>query len=207
MFKMYQKDNLKLFVGVVEGDPIRIERDDGLIVMITLKDYQNERIKIYFRNNRTTRQEMRADRIINAKVCDGTFLTVLATCSDPKEESATGLDFKFRGCWKFKTEGDKYTSVIMGVACRPRAPADGMFCITIPLDEYENGKIVTKWIDVSFYDTDGKGEARKCAAFASRVLHGTDRPWVAVCGGSIKTSEYKDKLVYSMIGYRITRRP
>lgn len=209
MYSAYVKDNLKLFVGVVAGEPKRWERDGRVAMVVTLKDYQGEFINIYFNNGEpgSPRNEMRADRIVNARVSDGAFLTVLAKCTDPEEKTATGLDFKYRGMWTFEKDGVRPTTVLMGVACRPRSPKDNMFVITIPVESMVNGTKSTTWYDVTFFDSEYNGKKRENAKTARRILQGSEKATVVVIGGAVNEREYNGDIYHGMIAYRITKKP
>lgn len=220
MYYACQKGNMKLYVGVVEGEPQRWERDGKVAMIVTLKDYQGERIKIFFRNDEagSPKVKMLADRVVNAKVHDGIFMTALATCSDPEEKTATGLDFKYRGRWTFTGDDGLVTTVLAGYATRPRKRKEGMFSFTIPVDEVRNGESYTMWCDVTFFDADRNGNdtgrAKKAEMLVDPPKYGNkddsekkNNPFVVVTGGAVKESLFNDKPTYSMIGWSITKRP
>ena len=208
MYSVYVKDNLKLFVGVVEGEPERIEHNGVTKMVVTLRDYQGERVKVYFANEgrEAGRAKMLADRVVNAKIHDGVFLTVLASCKDPEEKTATGLDFKYRGVWNFKN-GEKVTTVLMGIATRPRNPKPGMFCVTVPAEEYKDGAVQTIWIDVTFFDSDNGEKKRNSASSAQKCMFGEEKPMVVITGSDIRENVYNEHIYHNMIGYRMTKKP
>lgn len=207
MYSVYAKDNLKLFVGIVDGDPEKIQHNGVTKMVVTLRDYQGERIKIYFANSEQDSKKKLADRIVNAKVRDGAFLTVLATCSDPEEKTGNGIDFKYRGLWNFKN-GDKVTSVLIGPATRPNASKPGQFRVRVPYDEWDatSGKH-TVWVDVTFFDSESGGKKRTNATSAQKCMHGEENPMVVITGGEIRDNEYNGVVYHNMVGFRMTRKP
>lgn len=208
MYSVYAKDNLKLFVGVVDGEPAKIQHNGVTKMVVTLRDYQGERVKVYFANDDrgAGKMKMLADRVVNAKVKDGAFLSVLATCSDPEEKTANGIDFKYRGIWNFKND-DKITTVLMGIAIRPRNPKPGMFSVRVPYDDYKNGAVQTVWVDVTFFDSENGGKKRTNATAAQKCMHGEEKLMVVITGGEIRENNYNGTVYHNMVGYRMTRKP
>lgn len=208
MYSAYVSGNLKLYVGVVEGEPQILQRGNGAKISIILRDFQGKRIQILFTNadRNAAKEKKLADRIIKAKVHDGMFLTVLAVCNDPNETFAIGIDFKYRGYWNFNQNGQT-TTVLMGTACRPRCPKDGMFCVTVPVDECKDGKIVTEWIDATFFDMLSQGNSSLNASKAIRVLNGEEKPIVVITGSGLRENDYNGQQYRSMVAYRITKQP
>lgn len=204
MYKVFQKDSTKLYVGVVAKEPKRYEKDGVLTMIVTLRDFSGNEIDIFFKNNPgSNRMMMRADRIINAKVTEGVYLSVLAKCDDPEEKRATGIDFKYRGIWSLMGVGERPTTVLMGVGCKPRKPKTGMFSITIPVDEFKDGNKTTKWVEVTFFDS----ERGQNAAQAEKVFAGKDKAFVVAVGGSIQERDFNGNTYHNMVGYRLTRKP
>lgn len=204
MYKLFAKKDLKLFVGTVVGTPRVLEREGTKTVSLVLKDYIGDQIEIFFDNasSNAPKSQMLADRIIDAKVSEGAFLSVLAE-SDEAEITATGKDFKYRGMWEFKEE---HISVLMGVALNPRKPKDGMFCITMPIDQRVKGNNTTMWCDVTFFDTSSGEHAWKNATNASRLLCNEEKPIVVVVGSQINERIFNGKTYYSIKGYRIIKK-
>lgn len=215
MYTAYVKDTLKLYIGIVEGNPVKENTDDAVRTTIILRDFRGDKVKISFKNGKhgAPRYEMLADRIINAGVKDGALLSVLAYCRDESKDIATGLNFKYQGLWTFK--GDEKTrpvSVLIGRACNPREgiSAKGKnpyFSFGIPVTEWKNGANVTRWINVVFMDKTQNGKEQKNATNAKKVLADSEKPIVIVTGGAIISSEYEGVENESLVGYRILKAP
>lgn len=208
MYSAYVCGNLKLYVGVVEGAPQVLQRGNNARISIVLRDFQGKRIQIYFSNaSRDAPKEKKlADRIIKARVHDGMFLSVLASCTDPNEAFAIGLDFKYRGYWNFYQNG-QITTVLMGTACRPRCPKPGMFCVTVPVDKCKDGKVITEWIDATFFDVVSQGNSSPNASKAIRVLNGEEKAQVVITGSGLRESDFNGQQYKSMVAYRLTKKP
>lgn len=215
MYTAYVKDTLKLYVGIVDSEPVKENAGDTARTTIILRDFRGDKVKISFKNGKhgAPRYEMLADRIINAGVKEGTLLSVLAYCKDESKEVATGLNFKYQGLWTFK--GDEKTrpvSVLIGRACNPREgiSAKGQtpyFSIGVPVTEWKNGANVTRWINVVFMDKTQNGKEQKNATNAKKVLDNSEKPIVIVTGGAIISSEYEGVENESLVGYRILKAP
>lgn len=200
MYKLYQKESLCIFVGTVDGAPERREREGVVAMVVTLKDYAGKRIKIYFRNGEKNKL---ADRIVNAKVSDGSFMAVQAICTDPEEKTATGQNFKFHGVWELNTGSDTPpVTILLGKAYQ----AQYFKATEGKPEQFRFGvRVVEKDRDPFFVNvTFRNNDKRKDADFVQRVFYGTDKPFVAVVGGSIKTYDNGSKYV---TGWRVTKKP
>lgn len=203
MYKIYSKDSLKVFVGTVVGAPKKTERNGEVIMVVTMKDYANEMINVYFRNGEGKNEKL-ADRIVNAKVADGSFLVVRAVCNDPEEKTATGVDFKYEGVMEIvDSEGNNSATIVVGKAYRPQEKENGDFSITVRT--YDKRSDTTTWVDVTYRDN----EKNKAATMAKKVMHGQEKPTVALVGGKVtKLNSKKEKNVnLRMFGWRLTRKP
>lgn len=203
MYKIYSKDSLKVFAGTVDGAPKKTERNGETVVVVTLKDYADERINIYFRNGEG-KDEKLADRIVNAKVSDGAYIVVRALCNDPEEKTATGVDFKYEGVMKLvDASGNPTSTIVIGKAYRPREKENGDFSVTVRT--YDKRTNTTTWVDVTFRDS----EKSKAATMAKKVMRNQERPTVVVAGGKVtEPNRAKDNNInLRMFGWRITRKP
>lgn len=211
MYTAYVKDALKLYVGIVDAAPVKEVRENGQVVtIVVLRDFRDDKVTIAFHNGKhgAPRNEMLADRIINAKVKEGSLLSVLACCDNEERKVATGLNFKYQGLWTFKgDENTRPVTVLIGRACNPRKgiSAQGShpyFSVGVPVTEWKNGSNSTRWINVVFLDKN-----KKNASNAEKVLEGAEKPVVIITGGQIISSEYEGETKESLVGYRILRAP
>lgn len=196
MYKIFQKDNVHVYAGVVEAVE-KHERNGVPVMVVTLKDYADERIKIYFRNNDTDKL---ADRVVNAKIESGTFLAVRALCNDPEEKTATGVDFRREGAWELKVnDGSLPVTILLGPAIDAKDTKNGDFQITVTVPAENHRK---NYIKVFFKDE----ENRKRATFARKVLYNQEKPFVIIVGGRLRTNDYNGKPSMSMTGWKVTRK-
>jgi hypothetical protein len=215
MYTAYVKDTLKLYIGIVDGDPVKENSGDAVKTVLVLRDFRGDKVKIAFKNGKhgAPRYEMLADRIINAGVKAGALLSVLAYCKDESKDVATGLNFKYQGLWTFKgDEKTKPVTVLIGRACNPRkgvssTSGNPYFSIGVPVTEWRNGENVTRWINCVFMDKTVNGKKQNNAANAEKVLAGAERPIVIITGGTITSREYEGEKSESLVGYRILKAP
>ena len=171
-------------------------------MIVTLKDYANQMINIYFRNG-AGKDEKLADRVVNAKVSDGAYLVVRAFCTDPEEKTATGVDFKYEGIMKIVDAANNPTAtVVVGKAYRPEEKENGDFKITVRT--YDNRTKTTTWVDVTFRDS----EKSKAATMAKKVMKNQEKPTVVIAGGKVTeaNSSKENTVNMRMFGWRITRK-
>lgn len=203
MYKIYSKDALKVFAGVVVGEPKKTEKNGDVIMVVTMKDYAGEMINVYFRNGEGKNDKL-ADRIVNAKVSDGSYIVVRAVCNDPEEKTATGVDFKYEGVMKIvDSNGEPSATIVVGKAYRPREKENGDFVITVrTFDKRSN---TTTWVDVTFRD----GDKSKAATMAKKVMKNQEKPTVILAGGKATeaNSTKENNVNLRMFGWRITRKP
>lgn len=201
MRKVYQKDNIKVFLGHVEGDPSRIERDGTVTMVVTLRDEADERIKIYFRNN-AEKNNMLADRVVRAKVHDGSLIAVVASCNDPEEKSAAGIDF----CYNGGMLTVERSVILFGKAQNFRMPdvvgkpKGTMACCSIYI---RRNKDERQSISVAFFDGEFNGRKTYGASNAKRALTGREDPMVVIVGGQITDREKNGTVYHNMTGYQI----
>ncbi len=201
MKKIYQKDKLKVFLGFVDGTPQHIERNGNITVMITLRDEADEHIKIYFRNN-AEKKSMLANRVVKAKVHDGSLLAVMASCDDPEEKSAAGIDFCFSGGMLTVEK----STILIGKAFRFRMqdvvgrPKNSMACVSMQARRTKDEK---QWISISFFDGEYNGRKSYNASNARKALSGREDPLVAVVGGAITDREKNGTIYHNMYGYQV----
>lgn len=209
MYKAYEKDATKLYVGTVEKIE-SFERNGRKSIAVTLKDFKDEKVVVYFNNGDPGQEsaEMRADQFEKMKCKSGSFLSVLAFTDDETKGTATGVRAKYSGRWVFKNEaGEESSNVLVGWATRPRSPKEKMFVVTMPVETFQDGVKSTQWFDITFFDGESGDRKWSNAEHAQKVLAGADKAFVAVSCGKKQDREYQGKIYSSFIGYRMTKRP
>ena len=201
MYKFYQKDNKKLFAGTVENVKT-ITKDGANSVIVTLSDFTDENIDIFFNNNDVVHN---ADLVRKAGVKEGAYIAVLAKCSED-EKTGTGLDFKFKGQFTFKEEGKSDINVFIGTVVKPNSPRENIFSVAIPVDVYKDGNKDTIWHNISFFDSEYNGKVKNNAQKAKRVMGDNERATAVIVAGPVKEKEYNGKIFHSAIGYRMIRK-
>lgn len=205
MRAIYQQDNLFLYAGVVTKDVRIVTKNDVTFAVVALKDRNEDTIDIFFKNSEDKRL---ADRIKKAKVQTGSYISVL-TVGEKDAKTATGLDFKYSGIWKFKgQDGKKNSTVIHGMACSGREVDKNTFSVSVPIKYVENGEESTRWYEITFYNSDD-GEYRN-ADIAKKLL--SEKTTCCIRGGEVKEKTVKGKdgkmkTYYNIIGFGIDMKP
>lgn len=211
MEKLYEKDDLKLFAGVVKEGPKVIQKDGKKSCSILLEDRHGETIRIYFNNNPddNSKKAQMSDRA-EAGIKVNHFLTVYAVQKEGKT-TATGLDFKYQGLWRFKhtdeSGAEKEICVICGLAIHPKQVKEGIFSVSIPVEVWnkDTKSTDTIWYNVGFVDS--KDTKTKMATIAEKVFT-EDKTTCAIRCGAETIREGKDKdgnpqKYYNLWGYKI----
>ena len=184
MYSLHSNENLKVFYGKIVDKSV-FTHNDTKKVKITLEDFTNENIVVYFADTETSK---RATRVENVTV--GTK-AVISCYADEEKGTATGLVLMSNGKLTFDNKG-KDLNVIAGTGIPKGKVKDEYYKITLPLKVRENDEIVTHWIDVLFKD--------KLAEKAEKIFADGKKPCCVVCG-NINEREYNGKTYYSSFGF------
>lgn len=214
MKAFWKNDQKKVWAGVVKKFS-SFTKEGVKKVAIDLQNYKEEVMTFYFTNNESVEpKQMRADAVERQYLKEGDFCLVFGYAQDEDATTATGIQVKKKGRFSF-VNGTTETTIVIGTACRPQTPKEGMFRVSMALpDKDESGEFVDRWYDITFFDGSkedasaptGKVEWKN-AEYAAKVMGGLEKAPVAVVCSGIKTREYNGKMYYSLIGFQMTRKP
>lgn len=195
MFNIFKKDNDVVFVGKI--DKIKeFQKDGNLAVVLSLADFRDEKIDIYFNNNPQTGNN-RADKVKAMNLKEGDTAVVLARVKDDNSATATG----FRVLRYGNRLGIGDINIVYGTALVKESKKDNVLGVDIPIKEYVDGQYVDRWYRVAFFDNENRDNATR----AKKVFGELTKARVCLVCGKITEKEYNGKTYFNMTGYKVTR--